>query len=378
MAYQSANPIQTPKTRPKKRRDPRIETVRLIACVLVLVCHSYLPVQVDGKAIFGRVLIASLAADGVGIFWMVTGCFLFSSTYGKTLKNAIQRILVPLLVASLVGILINLLPLPGFAPSDLQAVFHDFIHWRNGVIGMDHLWYLYVNLLVLLAFPLLKAFVKWIDQSPKTTLLFMAVTLGFFIANDLSSNQTAHFSHYLIWGAIPAAIEMIWGHILYRYRKIFKGPIVAISSFVCFVLLNLLRTIVQMQHFTANPTDTSALYWYSAWGLLASSMILIFGLSAIKIQKPSRQNLSQSTQTLVCTFASYSFLIYLIHFPILRILSSIGFTNHLQNLIPVNSGFLFTLLYTLVMALILFVLSYFLAWLIRWFWKAVKQATGKA
>ncbi len=338
MAYQTVNSSQTPKTKQKKRRDPRIETVRLIACFLVLVCHSYLPVQVDGKAIFGQVFIASLAADGVGIFWMVTGCFLFSSTYGKTLKNAIQRILIPLLIASLVGILINMLPLPGFAPSDLQAVFNDFIHWRNGVIGMDHLWYLYVNLLVLVFFPLLKAFVKWIDRSPILIALFMAVTLGFFIINDLSSNQIAHFSHYLIWGAIPAAIEMIWGHILYRHRKLFKGPIIAISSLICFVLINLLRTIVQMKHFTIDPLDTSALYWYSAWGLLASSMILIFGLSAIKIKKPSKQNVSQSAQTIICSFASYSFLIYLIHcYSSLYIVQILGKTSECfaSGLLPV-------------------------------------------
>lgn len=363
------------RSRPKKKRgrDARVELVRLIACLIVLLCHSYPPVIINGEPAFGRVFIACLVADGVGIFWMVIGCFLFSSTYGKTLKRGFTRIFIPLVLASLLGIAMNSLPLPGFVPSDIPAVLNDFLQWRNGVIGMDHLWYLYVNLLVFLFFPVLKWIADGLDRSRVATILFMAATLGFFIVNDLTSNHLAGFSHYLFRAAIPASIEVIWGHILYRNRKHFHGWITAAAALAGFVFLNLARARVQMKHFAADPGDASALYWYSAWGMLASALILIFGLAAIRPRKGAKKAVEAGAESMICAAASYSFLIYIVHFPILRILTSVGFTQSLQNLILKSNGFAFSLLYTLCMEAILFVLSFILSWIVKWLWKGIKM-----
>ncbi|UNT92922.1 hypothetical protein [Allobaculum sp. Allo2] len=76
---------------------------------------------------------------------------------------------------------------------------------------------------------------------------------------------------------------------------------------------------------------------------------------------------------MICAAASYSFLIYIVHFPILRILTSVGFTQSLQNLILKSNGFAFSLLYTLCMEAILFVLSFILSWIVKWLWKGIKM-----
>lgn len=363
----------------KNNRDVRIEIARLIACLIVLCCHSYPPSLVDGSHAFGRVLIASLFADGVAIFWMVTGCFLFSSTYGKTLKNAITRIFIPLLLASALGILVNIVFFADSVPLDWHQLASDFLHWKNGVAGMDHLWYLYVNLVVIVFFPLLKLLVKLLDKSKAASIGFMILTLGFFIVNDFTSNQLAGFSHYLVWGAVPAAIEMIWGHILYRNRRLFANWLCTICSFILFFAVNYLRTVVQMRHYAVDMADSSALYWYSAWGLLAAVCVMVFSLSLFKTKKKKAKQVSKSavsagTQLLITSAASYTFMIYILHFPILRILSSKGWVEKIrQYFFSTDGGFISSMLATLALAAVLFVLSFILSWLIRKFWQLVKK-----
>ena len=70
-------------------------------------------------------------------------------------------------------------------------------------------WYLYVYILVILIYPLLKAFVEYLDADTKRTKIFLIGTFVFLVINDISSNSLAAFSHHSINALVPASIEII-------------------------------------------------------------------------------------------------------------------------------------------------------------------------
>lgn len=358
----------------KSKRDAGVETARLIACLIVLGCHTMMSVIYNDQYQPGRVFLSCLFADGVGIFWMITGCFLFSKTYGKTLLHGLTRILIPLILISVAGYLVSCLPLPGFARPGVDYMIDSVVHWRNAIPGMEHLWYLYINLLVIVFFPLLKALVRLIDRQPIYQGIFLVVAFVAFAINDVFSNHLFHFSHDLFFAAIPAAILMIWGHILYQHRQAFRSKWMSLVLLLLFLGFNALRMALQMQRYCVDPANNSLIYWFSSMGVLAETCLLTACMAWFRPDDVRPSKTSQSAQTLLTTLASYSFLIYLVHFPIVRILNALGIPGRIYDLLLGQStSFGKELLYSVIMIALLFVLSLFVSWLIRLFWKGVRR-----
>ncbi len=350
----------------RSRRDTGIELARLLACLIIVACHVYPSYMYNSTVDSSRLYLGCCFADGVAVFWMITGCFLFRSTYSKVLRNGATRVLLPLVLVSLAGLVLNCLPIPSFVPDDPSRVVWGVLHWQNVIFGLDHLWYLYVYLLVILFFPLLKWIVQWMDQKAERGLHFMAITLLLFILNDFTGNTLFHFSHYRLAGAIPAAVQMIWGHLLYRNRRFFRGWISALLSAVLFFGLNFVRLFVARSTILAEPSTNQILYWYSSIGMLCAACVVVFCMSIFPSTKKRRRAEKSGLETAILAGASYSFMIYLFHFPIERILMSYGLMYQVQNLFfSTHSSILMELAYTILMALILLVLSTALGWVVK-------------
>ena len=71
-----------------------------------------------------------------------------------------------------------------------------------------------VYFVVILLFPVLKAFVEKLDGNIRKQMKFLMISGALLMFNDLSSNKMAEFAHHSLNGAIPASIIMIWGAIL--------------------------------------------------------------------------------------------------------------------------------------------------------------------
>ena len=64
------------------KRNPSIELCRLLACLIVIGVHTSLSAAVNEHSwdTF-RLFLNCLLADGVAIFFMITGAFLFNNDY---------------------------------------------------------------------------------------------------------------------------------------------------------------------------------------------------------------------------------------------------------------------------------------------------------
>ena len=362
----------------KAKREAHVELARILACMIVVGVHVCLPQIVNDQPDLGRTFISCFLADGVAVFWLITGCFLFNnSNYTKLIKKTARHIVIPMVLLSVFifffgDFLQYGTPLSDsiiHPLSDYKEIVKSLFMWTNPVQDLGHLWYLYVYILVILIFPVLKSFVVYLDQDVKREKFFMGATLIFLIINDISKNQMAAFYHHSINGMIPACIEIIWGHILYKHRERFKTGKNVFFSIAIFVLINICRTFIQMARYRVDLADTAILYWYSSLGLFCALCIMLFCFS---VKFPDRERPGR----IIRKISSYTFLIYLIHPVVNNVLWRGSIRSRMMNMILVKDTVFCELLYTILTIAMVFLGSFIISVILRWIWNIFIKLTA--
>lgn len=321
------------------KRDPAVEFMRILACLMVIGIHTALYALVDSSWIFSRVFFNCIVADGVAVFFMITGFFLFQSrSYERLLKRTWKNLGIPVVLYSIFGFLFFGWLLDGeklsvsiSGPKGKYATaLKTLISWNNPVSHSDHLWYIYVYVFLMLLFPVLKCFVDYLDGNRKRTQIFLVATFGFFVLNDISGNTLGAFSHHSINGAFPAAIEMIWGHILYRNREKFTKKWIPAAG-MGFLVVNVIRAVIQRRQYRIDGQPSCVLFWFSAMGLFCAACVVCFCLALFQGEKRESRG-----KKLICKVASCTFMIYLLHMAVRDFLSRFGYQDWLNHMILVK------------------------------------------
>ncbi len=359
------------------KRNANLELARIIACLMVIGCHVLLPVCNNGIYEKARVFFSCIFADGVGIFWMLTGAFLFRSSYSKALKSMLKRIVIPLALFSIFAFLFYDTIIKGTSVVEIFLnanawmwdVIKAVISLRNPVPSQSHLWYLYTHIFIILfLYPFMKLFVDYIDRNSKAELLFVLVSGMALILNDITIDALAGFEFAQYGTAVGGAILMIWGHIVYRNREIFASKKFVFASVIVWFLSNTLRCFFQLySYYNGMQDNIHLLYWYTSFGVVNSCCVII-GVMAIGPQL-------EKCGGAIRHFGSLTFLIYLFHYTVVSYLSVRGYSEKLQNLIfdSIESYLLSEVVYMIVMIIIVFFITYIFALLVDLICKGVKR-----
>ena len=345
------------------KRDSGIELARIIGCLIVIALHISLADYYNDRYDLSRSYLKCILADGVAIFWLITGCFLFTkNSYQKVLLRTAKTIAIPIALYSV--FCLHFYDWISLGSSSYRfrflAIQEYWTHLNSALAleftipGTEHLWYCYAYILVILMFPILQAFALWMAEDAKREKWFCAITFLLLALNDYSQNRTLTFSHHGLTAAMPAAIEILWGSIIYRHKDDFriKKVDIRLLGLPAFILLNLVRLYI------IRATDNkTVLFWYSGTGLLCGIFIVMFStFISASMQRTSRLN------TIINKVARHTFVIYLIHMPVRDVLLRNKITtqciNHLSRL---GEGILFELSYTAVFTFSIFLLSLFLS-----------------
>ena len=298
------------------KKDPAVELARIFGCLLVVGVHCW--INNFGVAIQSKsgTYIACIFADGVAVFWIISGFFMYNNySYKQTLKRTIKSIVVPMLLlsAAMFFVLNNYLNGNGWhfilhSKDDYKWILNSLLIWTNPVDRLGHFWYLYVYILLMLCSPVIAAFIKYLEEDTKREKLFLVLTFLLLVWNDLSNNQMGRFEHHAFAGAFPAAIESVWGYLLYKYRDRLRKRRYIFISVGAFLGLNVLRMAIQLgRYHRIQDTATYILYWFSSIGLLCAICVIVFSFAAIHSRKATVVN------RVICWLASYTFSIYLLH-----------------------------------------------------------------
>lgn len=298
------------------KKDPAVELARIFGCLLVVGVHCW--INNFGVAIQSKsgTYIACIFADGVAVFWIISGFFMYKNySYKQTLKRTIKSIIIPMLLlsAAMFFVLNNYLNGNGWhfilhSKDDYKWILNSLLIWTNPVDRLGHFWYLYVYILLMLCSPVIAAFIKYLEEDTKREKLFLVLTFLLLVWNDLSNNQMGRFEHHAFAGAFPAAIESVWGYLLYKYRDGMRKRRYIFISVGAFLGLNVLRMAIQLgRYHRIQDTATYILYWFSSIGLLCAICVIVFSFAAIHSRKATVVN------RVICWLASYTFSIYLLH-----------------------------------------------------------------
>ena len=298
------------------KKDPAVELARIVGCLLVVGVHCW--INNFGVAIQSKsgTYIACIFADGVAVFWIISGFFMYKNySYKQTLKRTIKSIVIPMLLlsAAMFFVLNNYLNGNGWhfilhSKDDYKWILNSLLIWTNPVDRLGHFWYLYVYILLMLCSPVIAAFIKYLEEDTKREKLFLVLTFLLLVWNDLSNNQMGRFEHHAFAGAFPAAIESVWGYLLYKYRDRLRKRRYIFISVGAFLGLNVLRMAIQLgRYHRIQDTATYILYWFSSIGLLCAICVIVFSFAAIRSRKATVVN------RVICWLASYTFSIYLLH-----------------------------------------------------------------
>jgi len=324
----------------KKQRDWTVELMRIIACLIVIGTHTLPSVKIDeGVYSASRVFLSCIFGDGVAIFWIITGFYLFHNySYKNVLTRSLKKVLIPYLVYELFVFyfadwIVDGVPI-------MESIKHskeEYVEAFNKILTLKvitghsvQFWYVIAYMMMIVVSPILYTFAKKAEDDSKWRSTYIAVFLLFLVWNDFSSNKAIGFSHNGTGALVASSLIVIYGCFVYKWREKL-GRIWRYLAPVMFVLLNLVRTKIQLYRYSINPDNKSIIFWYSVFGIASATLVAAFCFS-FKADKHG------VIQRIICVLGSYTFPVYVVHIFVRDFLNSRGFTAYLKEAI-VGKGY---------------------------------------
>lgn len=299
------------------KRNASVELMRIIACLIVLACHcNFLLILSNPEAIY-HTYVTGLLCDGVTVFWMITGFFIFNNNnYKKLWIHTLKKILIPLFPLYIVDLFFADFLLGKC--SILESMSHGINNSVSYILSIfqletpspttSHTWYVFAYLLIVLIIPIIKPFAIYLKENQKSQKIFLIISGVLWIANDVFINKLLGFGFHGASVIIPATLLVLWGYVFYANKELFSRKIFSIICPITFLLINMLRTVLLTTIEKNQLDDSRHLYvWYSTFGVINAILIITFCFSINKNNKESSLN------KFICYIASFTYGIYLIH-----------------------------------------------------------------
>ena len=179
------------------KKDVSIELIRLLACLIVIATHltltTYNEIQVDWSRLFTK----SFLADGVAIFFLITGFFIANGrSYKKIIINTIKKVLIPsffvLIIAEIFSsfltnkdIFMNCIR--NFGIDNIKTILSSIIHGEvhKTIPTAAHLWYIYSYIQIIIIFPLLRILCKEEKENKLARRILISLSILSITANDI-------------------------------------------------------------------------------------------------------------------------------------------------------------------------------------------------
>lgn len=316
-----------------KDRDYSVDIIRIIATFVVVATHVKLSWIVDNVVNNQKLFYACLWADGVSLFFLITGFFLFNGRgYGHIIKKTIKSVILPALMVAIFSQMIG----PWIRDSrliggnlNLQIPFDDLVRaiMKQSAGDVDfcfHFWYIFTYLKVILFFPLL----KWICQEGKEQNLSRRVLIGLSVVDvgvhNLRKFVPVEINTYSFFDV--AVLLVIIGYEISVHKNKIKSN-TAISFLSGFFALTLLvcRFYSQQKLYEIDINDSTFINWDSIFGIIISSLFFVF-IYSLNINK-----LNVKMKSIIMKLSEMSFYIYLIHVIVYFKLESMGIRTRVVN-----------------------------------------------
>lgn len=355
------------------KRDWSVELMRIMACLIVIGCHTIpgpISVGVGGKEYLpSRVFLKCFWDDGVAVFWIITGFFLFYNfDYKQRLKKLFKHIFIPytiytIFIFYLYKVFVNHVP--------LFEIFHhskdEYVQLFNNIFLLytpkyaPHLWFLVTYMILIIVSPLFLGFAKKLTENAAAARNFCILLVALLFIDDFTSGMV--LTHHGFRGVWSAVLLVLYGNILYQNRQKLMCKWWIVLAPLLFVINQYVRTLIQLDRYAINPNPRNdrIINWFSTIGLLEATLIVVFCFSL-------KQQIELKWKRAVMIVGSYTFPVYMIHFFVIQVLGSKGIITSLKTWIigQGNDGsWSLNIIYSLCIITIVFAISFSLAIIAR-------------
>lgn len=349
------------KVKMKLKRNANVELLRIAACFIVIGTHVKLTqyIEPEGALNLGQIIISSFFGEGVTIFFMIFGFFMFNSNNFKQLcTRTLTRIIFPALIYIIV---IQFLKPWINGECSLLDIFYNMdvefyeisskllMQNTNFPLG-EHLWYVISYAQLILIFPLLKG----LKENKKERVYIVCLCIVAIILIDIQKIIEFPIGIKPIVFLITPAIISLLGYELYQKRDNLQMHQILWScgGISLYILGHIVGILVHI-HILQNNLDVR-FAWDSIISIISSSGLVIVFLSAsIKKQKISE---------LIIYISSRCYLIYLIHYSIIIKLKSLSVYDYIyKNIVGDTPKFFYELLFTIAITLMVYFFSFLIS-----------------
>lgn len=349
----------------ESKKDLNVELIRILACLIVIGTHCKLENVIEGVPQTGRIFISCLLGDGVALFWMITGFFIFSqSSYKKRTKKLVINIILPSLGIVFLSQILGAWIWEGASLKscfeeirfDWQGIISNILIWSAGMRGCEHLWYIFTYVQNFLWVPLLALVCVPNEHATKVRRYLIVLGLLSVCINDIQNIIKLPVGTVVPYSVISASLmQMLIGYELYQnVRKLVENAnkkMIGIISSILFVFINCMRCFFQERMYWIDSQNSGAIFWATGWGTMSAIFLIIavFSINVVSLNK---------VKGCITKIGGATFGIYLIHLAVLGKFSALGFQNWLLSSLGLeewgNKGMF---LYVFLLAITIFFVS---------------------
>lgn len=357
----------------RKNTDIKAELLRVIACLMVILVHIRLRPVVDGEVIKTPVLIGCFLSSCVGIFFLVTGFFMYngSNSFWRVAKGFLIKILTPTLFVVFATLVLNdwILGQASLAvcireadyPGTIKAMVDGVLHISSDYWGSlcAHLWYIAEHAKIVLFFPAIMVLVRY--AGAKVLMYLAGLNIFFCLTIDLF-RTFGNFPFPYVEPFLRASQALVLvGCILYRHRENLKRkkntPFILLAVYLLSIFW---MFFTQMKQFRTEGVDWPGAYfttWLSGIGMVSAILLVAFVLSL-----PDDLKLWRWIKGPVVFIGDLSFLIYLVQF---AVITKAGSEQVMERFVSIAVDPMGTVLYYLLYGGFIFVISLVIAFMMK-------------
>ena len=323
-----------------KQRDLRVDLVKSIACLIVVLLHVQTPLVYDKGALTVTHLVFScLCADGVMIFFAATGFFIFrEKNFLKRWKKALIQIYLPGVLTLafyffgqrwLTGEMSFIGSVKSVSAEDAKQLVFSLLHWEVPAYS-GHLWYLVEYLKCLLVYPLLMYVCTEDKTASQVRHLLIGLGFAYLLILDLGMLDISPFKHIAPYRIVSTpAMMMLIGYELYVFRGEREsagksGLPVFLAGLLLFLLPNLARAYMQYRLHLLQPEHRYFLNWETAGSVAAASGVILMAFSC---------RMRQVHTFIARVMGPCTYGIYLIHVCVVNRMDCFGLRDRLISLL---------------------------------------------
>lgn len=326
------------------KRIDYLDTLRWIACFLVVLTHSEIPASDPSDGMY-YAFISLLCSPNVGLFFALSGALLLATTLrmGDFYKRRFSRLIFPLIFWTLFSIIFYQATGKHTADQSItMLLMSPFGAASNGVY-----WFLYVLVGLYFYIPILS---KWLIDATKKEVEFYlflwSITLSLPLLNYISPGfYDPRGSSYQLLSIFSGFMGyLLLGHYCVKYPIMIKSKAKAV----------LLFAIIQIGIYSAYFAGK---FLFDDMGILSDNLTILTALQVFVIFN-FIHNINDcfiKIQVIISNTTKYLFGVYLIHIFIIRDLVWLIFENN--RLQPIAETFIVAIISSSLSLLITYLIS---------------------